>query len=70
MTQALLLQAKSEPGRWVGSLHESTVGVQHWRRSDTWFCLIRRHAEAVSDDAEVIRDFAENCEHFGSNATR
>ena len=66
----LVLQAKSQPSRWSGSLQESTVGVHHWRHSDAWFCLIRRHAEAISDDTEVVREFAENCEHLGGDATR
>lgn len=59
-----------KPGRWVGSLQESTFRFQHWRRADTWFALMRRHAEAVVEDRVMEREFAENCQHTSTNMSR
>ena len=64
------MQFKTKPGRWAGSFQNSSFGFQHWRRADTWFALIRRHAKMVAEDRTVERDFAENCQHIDTNISR
>ncbi|EIE20983.1 hypothetical protein COCSUDRAFT_43360 [Coccomyxa subellipsoidea C-169] len=61
---------KMKPGRWVGSLQNTSFQFQHWRRADTWFALIRRHAEIIVEDRTVEREFAENCQHTDANVSR
>lgn len=64
------MQFKMKPGRWAGGFQNSSFGFQHWRRADTWFILIRRHAEIVAEDRTVEREFAENCQHIDTNISR
>lgn len=34
---------------------------EHWRKSSQWFVLNRRHAAAVTGDADVAPIFAKEC---------
>lgn len=62
-----LLQYLSKAGRWVGDLGSSKLQAQHWRMSDTWFMLTRRHAEVVTQEVEIEHEFAINCAYSGTD---
>lgn len=66
----LCLQFKSKVGRWEGNLLTTKLKHMHWRLSDTWFVLMRSHAEVIMDDKDIEREFADNCRHTDTNATR
>ena len=66
----LATQREQKPERWEGDIQKSTAGLHHWRRSDTWFSLIRRHAEAVLNDTRIVQEFADNCQHVSTSASR
>lgn len=53
----------AKAGRWAGDLAGSKLQPQHWRLSDTWFALTRRHAEVIAQEADIEREFANNCAH-------
>ena len=63
------VQYLSKAGRWVGDLRSSKLQMQHWRMSDTWFMLIRRHAEVITQDIEIEHEFARNCDYSGNDPT-
>lgn len=63
-------QKEYKPERWAGDIQTSTMGLHHWRRSDTWLALTRRHAELIAGDTQIVEEFAANCEHTGWNASR
>ena len=58
----------AKAGRWAGDLSSSKLQPQHWRLSDTWFMLTRRHAEVVTEEAEIEQEFALNCAYSGIDA--
>ena len=58
-----VLQFLSKAGRWAGQLSTSKLQPQHWRLSDTWVTLTRRHAEIITDEVEIEHEFALNCAH-------
>jgi hypothetical protein len=58
----------AKAGRWTGDLSSSKLQPQHWRLSDTWFMLTRRHAEVVTEEAEIEQEFALNCAYSGTDA--
>ncbi len=64
-----VVQYLSKAGRWVGDLASSKLQAQHWRMSDTWFMLIRRHAEVITQDIEIEHEFASNCAYSGADPT-
>lgn len=65
-----VLQKEYKPERWAGDIQKSTMGMHHWRRSDTWFALTRRHAELITGDTKIVEEFAADCQHTGWNASR
>ena len=65
--ECALAQYMSRAGRWVGDLGSSKLQAQHWRMSDTWFMLIRHHAEVVTQHIEIEHEFAMNCAYTGTN---
>ncbi len=69
VTCADAVQYMSKAGRWVGDLGSSKLQAQHWRMSDTWFMLIRRHAEVITQDIEIEHEFSRNCAYSGTDPT-
>ena len=67
---SVTMQRENKPERWEGDIQKSTAGLHHWRRSDTWFSLIRHHAEVIVNDTLVVQEFADNCQHVGTNSSR
>ena len=63
------MQYMSKAGRWAGDLGSSKLQAQHWRLSDTWFMLTRPHAEVITQETEIQREFASNCDYSGSDPT-
>ena len=64
------LQFKMKPGRWRGNFLNTTFQFQHWRKAETWFSLIRHHAQAIIEDHNIEQHFAENCQHTDTNISR
>ncbi|CAL8469014.1 g8555 [Coccomyxa elongata] len=61
---------KMKPGRWRGNFLNTTFEFQHWRRAETWFSLMRHHAQAIIEDHSIEQQFAENCQHSDTNISR
>ena len=69
VTCADAVQYMSKAGRWVGDLGSSKLQAQHWRMSDTWFMLLRRDAEVITQDIEIEHEFSRNCAYSGTDPT-
>ncbi|KAI7839849.1 hypothetical protein COHA_006412 [Chlorella ohadii] len=47
--------------RWRDEMSTETMNGSHWRKSNQFFGLTRRHAEIVLNDVEAERSFREHC---------
>ncbi|PRW33249.1 Transcription initiation factor TFIID subunit 13 isoform A [Chlorella sorokiniana] len=47
--------------RWRDEMSTETMNGSHWRKSNQFFGLTRRHAEIVLNDQEAERSFREHC---------
>ena len=46
--------------RWTRKM-EPVIPLQHWRKSQQWFSLIREHVSIILEDKEVYKAFYDHC---------